>query len=342
MSPDPRSSVPLVPDERLLAEAAVKWASLLAEPSYADISWEVGSRMDRARSSVYPLRAIAGDREIGSAFYKVMLPSTKGDSERHQLRVDRARSGLARTMELDERLASTLGGEEITFSRALAVDPETLTTVTVGVQGVPFGGVGRHLGTRTRRRRAIHWMELTGRSARLIEECTIGAVDDREDERSELMDRRLDRVAPWLEPGEGDRLRIQVDDLYGRAMISDHPVAYAHGDFSLTNLLVGDGLGLIDFEWVPRLRVFDLANLVFRLQYETALPTRLVKPLVEAAIRGYGDPDVVTSPAWRFHRISNLLKVVRYGPRPWYQRQAGRTRRAFAELASLAGPLSSR
>jgi aminoglycoside phosphotransferase (APT) family kinase protein len=246
-------------------------------------------------------------------------------------------------MELDDRLAALLDGEPIQFSRSLAVDAESLTIVTMGVSGVPFGGVARHLTTPTSRRRASRWMELTGRAARLIEECTTGDGDDREDERLELLARRVERVVPWVSTEVADGLRRQVTHLYEQAIALEQPIIYTHGDFSPTNLLVDAGIGLIDFEWVPRLRHFDLANLVFRLEFDTGLPVRMVKPMVSAALHGYGRPDVVATPNWRLHRISNLLKVVRYGPRPWYQRLSGRTRRAFAELESLAGHrLSSR
>lgn len=344
MSSDaPSQTRPEAPDDRLLAEAAAKWAVLLGEPATTEVGWDVGPRMDRVRSSVFPLRATAGNREFGSAFYKVMLPSTKGNSERRQLRVDRARTGLMRTMGLDDRLADVLRDEPITFSRALAIDSESLTTVTLGVAGNPFGNVTRHLTTRSRRDQALKWMEITGRAAFLIEQCTIGVVDDREDERSDLMDRRVERVTSWLGPGVGDRLRCEIDDLYEQAMASARPLTYAHGDFSPTNLLVGDGIGLIDFEWIPRLRVFDLANLVFRLEFDTPLPIRVLRPLIGAALRGYGERDVVATPHWRLHRLSNLMKFVAEGPRPWYEPRSARTRRAATELTALVGkPLNSR
>ena len=283
------------------------------------------------------MRATADGRVLGTAFYKVMLPSTSGDPDRHLIRVDRARTSLTRAIALEDRLAAKLEGEPIVFSRALAVDPESLTSVTVGVPGEPLGGLVRHLLTPARVRRAAGWLELTGRAARVIEACTVEEVDDREDERSDLMDRRLDRLEGVLSPETMDRLRRLLGDLYKEALAAEQPLTYAHGDFSPTNLLVDEGIGLIDFEWVPRLRVFDLSNLVFRLEYETALPTRVVSPLVEAALHGYGDSEVVASPQWRFHRISNLLKVVRDGPRPWYDRRSGRVRRGLGELEWFVG-----
>lgn len=338
MSPSvPSVTRPVSPDDRLLEEAA----SRLATGALVPVSWSVETRIDRPRSSIFPLRATAEGRDLGIAFYKVMLPSTKGDPDRHRLRIDRARTGLGRAMQLEDRLALLLEGEAIAFSRALAVDPETLTSVTIGVQGEPLGSLAGHVLTRSRRRRAARWMELTGRAARAIEACTVGDVDDREGERSDLMSRRIDRLEGMFPPERVGLLRRRVEELHGAVMGSDRPLTYAHGDFSPTNLLVSDeGIGLIDFEWVPRLRVFDLANLVFRLEFETPLPERMVRPLVEAALRGYGESNVMNTPHWTLHRISNLLKVVRYGPRPFYQLQSGRTRRAFAELEALAGSAS--
>lgn len=324
---------PVSPDGQLLEEAGKRLSVLIGEALTSSVSWEVDARIDRPRSSVFPMRAkVADDRVLGMAFYKVMLPSTSGGPDRHLIRVDRARTGLARAMALEDRLAATIEGDPIAFSRALAVDPESLTSVTIGVPGEPLGGLIRHLLTPSRARDAAGWMELTGRAARAIESCTLGEVDDREDERSDLIDRRFERLEGFLPTETVDRLRLLVEGLYREALAAEQPLIYAHGDFSPTNLLVDEGIGLIDFEWVPRLRVFDLANLVFRLEYETAMPTRAVRPLVEAALSGYGDSMIVASPQWRFHRISNLLKVVRDGPRPWYDRRSGRIRRALGEL----------
>jgi hypothetical protein len=77
-----------------------------------------------------------------------------------------------RSMDLERRLAGLLEGEGITFARALAVDPGTLTVVTLAVPGQALGKVWRFALPGPTRARTVQLLTVAGRAARLIEECT--------------------------------------------------------------------------------------------------------------------------------------------------------------------------
>lgn len=325
---------PVAPDPEVLAKAQERLSAWLDDADLGE--WKVGERMDRPRSSLFPLQVETSGGPVG-AFYKVVLPSRKGTEDRHELRADRARTGLERTIELEDRLAVLAHGSGVSFARTLAVDPATLTAVNLKVEGEPFGSTLSKLVPGPRLSKARSSLVTTGRAAALIERCTVDPVQDREDERVDLMDRRLERIAPFFDEGVNRRLRLLANDLYAESSSGDHPFAYVHGDFSPTNIFVSEeGIGLIDFEWAPRIRTFDIANLAFRLEYDTFVPATLVAPLVTALIEGYGRPGLTESATWRYHRLGMLLKFARGGPGRVLSPRSGRRRRAIAELETMA------
>jgi hypothetical protein len=295
---------PTEPDTAVLIEAAEALGTV------GVLRWEVEERIERPRSTLFRIRASRPAGPPIEAYYKVSRPPPY-EGERLERWVATVRSGLARSMELETRLASLVEGEGITFSRALAVDPGSMTVVTLAVRGDPFGKVWRHLVPGARRGAAIESLRLVGRAARLIEECSVDPIPIDERSQRAAIDRRLRRVRDVLPGPTLQGIERVMDDLTEDMSKSDRAMVYCHGDLSGSNVLVdGWRLGIIDFTWPLRQRGFDLAHFAFRIEYDSAVPAALTSPLGEALLSGYGEPAVTEQPGYKFVRLSKLLKVV--------------------------------
>lgn len=316
---------PTEPDAGILIEAA----GALGAVGVA--RWEVEDRIERPRSTLFRIRASNTAGPPIEVYYKVSRPPPY-EGERLERWVGTVRSGLARAKELESRLARLVEGEDITFSRALAVDPDSMTVVTLAVPGEPFGKVWRYLVPGARRATRVESLRLAGRAARLIEECTVEPVDE-DPSWSSMIERRLARVQEVLPPAALQGLEGLMVGLADELQKTPRPMVYCHGDFSSSNVLIDDGrVGLIDFTWPLRQRGFDLAHFVFRLEYDGAVPATLTAPFTEALISGYGDPEVVDEPGYRFVRLSKLLKVIEDRGGGSISKLGGRSKRAYAEL----------
>jgi hypothetical protein len=234
-------------------------------------------------------------------------------------------------MELENRLARLVEGEGITFSRALAVDPGSLTVVTLAVPGDPYGKVWRHLIPGARRAAALETLRLVGRAARLIEDCSVDPIPVDQTSQRAAIDRRLQRVREVLSGPTLQGIEALMVDLTEEMSLSDRAMVYCHGDLSGSNVLVdGRRVGIIDFTWPLRQRGFDLAHFAFRIEYDSPVPASLTSPLRDALLSGYGDPAAIEQPGYKFVRLSKLLKVVEEtGPRAMTRRG-----RAQAEIES--------
>jgi aminoglycoside phosphotransferase len=323
---------PAEPDTRLLRAAAASLAGSSDEDGRPETRWVVLRRIERPRSTLFQLRAHTPDGEHADAYYKVSRPPPYA-SERRERWVTTVRAGLARSMELERRLAGLVEGENIVFARALAVDPDALAVVTLAVPGEAMGKVWRHSLTRGARANAIEPLTLAGRAARLIEQCSTDPIEADTDTQTAAIERRLARVNAILPAATMRRLERRLAELETEMTRSPMPMVYCHGDFSSSNLLLdGDRIGLIDFTWPLRQRGFDLAHFAFRIEYDTAVPPALTAPLLAALVEGYGDPDVTRQPGYRFVRLSKLLKVLE-DRRSWSRRR----RRARAEIEAEVG-----
>jgi aminoglycoside phosphotransferase len=234
-------------------------------------------------------------------------------------------------MELENRLASLVEGEGITFSRALAVDPGSLTVVTLAVPGDSYGKVWRHLIPGARRAAALETLRLVGRAARLIEDCSVDPIPVDQTSQRAAIDRRLQRVREVLSGPTLQGIEALMVDLTEEMSLSDRAMVYCHGDLSGSNVLVdGRRVGIIDFTWPLRQRGFDLAHFAFRIEYDSPVTASLTSPLRDALLSGYGDPAATEQPGYKFVRLSKLLKVVEEtGPRAMTRRG-----RARAEIES--------
>jgi hypothetical protein len=314
---------PAEPDAAILAEAA---EALGADEG---LRWEVEERIERPRSTLFRIHA-SGPTGPVEAYYKVSRPPPY-EGERLERWIGTVQSGLARAKELESRLDRLVEGEAITFSRALAVDPASMTVVTLAVPGQPVGRVWRHLIPGPGRPAFREALWLAGRAARLIEEASIEPVALDEATQRAAIERRLRRVEDVL-PGPTLRaIESVMGGLTEELSKSPRAMVYCHGDLSGSNVLIDRGnIGLIDFTWPLRHRGFDLAHFAFRLEYDSAVPAALTSPLVESFLSGYDDSAATEQPGYKFVRISKLLKVIESkGPR-----LMGRKRRARAEITS--------
>ncbi|MGH8872430.1 MAG: phosphotransferase [Acidimicrobiia bacterium] len=324
----------VAPDPRLLAEAAFSVARILDVDDGKDIRWVVGEGLHRPRSVIFPLRAEHPSGRSLAAFFKRSYPPPYAEERRRRWEAT-VRDGLVRSMDLESRLFELVEDEGITFSRALATDPATLSVVTLGVPGQPMGKVWRHIITPGARGDADRILRLSGRAARLIEQCSPEGIVAGAGAQVDAIDRRVARVRGVMPDSTLEAVERRMAELHRELDSSPKAMVYSHGDFSTTNILVDEGrIGLIDFTWPVRQRGFDLAHFAFRLEYDTAAPARMTSSLILALIEGYGDPEVTLQPGWRFVRLSKLLKVVEDGKRSALGKGSGRTRRALAEIES--------
>ena len=300
-------------------------------PEGADIDWEILDRIDRPRSSVFRIRAIDPPGPAVDAYYKVYLPT--GDDIDRERRERDARETIYRALELDQRLAELIRALPITFSQTLAADPGSLTHVTLGVDGTPFGKAWQHRLTPSRREAVLRSLGLVGQAAKLIEQCSPESIeiDEREIERMKL--KRQGRMSRALAEPRLSTLDRRFRDLDETIQSDPRAFVYAHCDLSSSNVLLHEGgIGLIDFSWLRRLRGFDIARFAFRIEYETLFSRSWAEAMVEALLRGYGDPDLKLSPNWLALRLPWLLKVVRYGSQSRFSRDSRRARWAMDEI----------
>ena len=331
----PNKIRPLEPDPDILQEADRSLRRLNGESSTSRRSWEVGHRIDRNGSSLFPLR-LQGSGSV-DAYYKQGVITSGGAHELSARILEAERAGLARRREVEERFAPSLVGEGISFSQTLAVDPVRMISVTKAVPGRPFGRPLSHVAPPGRRRRALALIERVGRAARLIESSQGPWTDSDEHLDAARVDYRLRMIEPVLDPRLYTNLTETFHQLYEEIKVSDVPITLAHGDLSSSNLLVDEGVGLIDFSWIPRIRGYDVANFAFRLEFHDVIPMRMKASLRESLLDGYGDPLLEQSPHWRYLRLAALLKKIHSGGGAKGKKRL-LMQRALAEIGHLTMP----
>lgn len=328
-----RLNRPNVPDPGLLREAGVSAAEFLRLGSSAVITWQIGERIDRPRSSVFPLKGLASTGHEVAAFYKVAHPPNQTLEQPTAWETEH-RQALTAGPGLEARLASLAEGKGIQVSQTLAVEPDSLILVTLAVAGTPLGRFSRQSLTAARRTRALDSVKRAGIAARLIEECSPHDLEIPDRLRGlAVIQRRLDRIRKSLSNDVMLDLESLMIELEQQAMSSPRPVVYSHGDFNTSNVLVTtEGIGLIDFSWLQRLRNSDVAHFAFRMEYEPWMSRSWASELVTSLIEGYGDHGLVGRPSWQFLRLSKLLRVVQRGSGSSTARHRRLARRARAEI----------
>ena len=322
-------------DSDLLEEAARSLAHRLSISDWRMIDWEVGRTRHRPRSTIYPLTAIHEGRRI-SAFFKRAHARTS-TSEEGKLWERELRDGMARSDEMEQCLETACSFDGVQIARTLASDPDRLSSITLGVEGVAMGRLW-HRSLNSSRRTACHRLvEKVGNAVNAIETCSppIDSIHERLVGES-VVDRRIYRVRDLIPHDLVQPLSNVLGSLEVEARSRPEPYVFAHGDLNSSNVLMRrSGVSLIDFAWLPRLRGYDVSHFAFRLEYDIGSPPGFARDLVRSLLEGYGDPGVENDPAWKFLRLSKLLRLIdRFGGSSSWPRRR-RAERALEEVEAL-------
>lgn len=296
----------------------------------------VRGEQDLIRSTVWLLDIADSDGSSTQIYFKRIKPRT--ESRKLDVVLDELRDTLAVAEELEGRLAERLDPAQVQIGRTVIADPNALEQVTLAVPGGRLGRLWRRALLPSHRDETQEAIRLVGKACRVIED--VGRFDGSLPDRlvgETVVERRIARVSGQLDDRARERLTALMTELLRAAMAAPDPVYRAHGDLNASNVLIhAGGVSLIDFAWIPRLRLTDLAHFAYRLEYESGSPAGFAMSLAGDLVDGYGGGDVTGDPAWRFLRYSKLLRVMSdAGSRhPLVRLRASRAR---AEIESALG-----
>ena len=223
--------------------------------------------MDRKRSSVFRLTLAAESGPIATAYYKAPYFTAERQGSRN---FERARTAILSSETMGQRFAEAAAGSGIAINETLALDPETLEVVTLGLEGRPFGIPLSHAFIRSRREEALVTCRRVGRAVRLVEGLPEPESGPELERIWQETERKLEAVSPLLPEPDTRTLERSLRELFEAATGDPGGVTLAHGDLSPDNLIMmKDATGIIDFMWIPQLRGFDLSRFVHRLRYTT-------------------------------------------------------------------------
>lgn len=289
--------------------------------SQPSIRWSWGKPRLRPHSHVLPIVAhLPGNRRI-DAWYKVVFVPQSPDGGPNGAWLARIRQGL-RVAQRATASISRLGTDCLTPEQAvllpliLAADEELLRVLVTSVPGKPLGRV---LSPRPAQIFALDQVfHRVGRAIRVVEELanerpSLLSTGTRERAMGTL-ERALDSLA--LPPDALRAIESRFQWLL-RETERNGAATYVHGDLSGSNILVraGGGIGLIDLDWRPRPRGFDLATYSVRLQLEKPRIEPLTRRCIKNMIAGYGD-EIVRAPHFHLERSQRWLRLLWQGTVP--------------------------
>ena len=264
-------------------------------------------RYERPRSVVFMLSS--GRSKPITVFYKIMRSrpeSQGGESEWGDSMTNR----LSRSLELTDRLLEQCAGSLVSPAPVLAVQPELQTVVTLGMSGRPATARGVLLhqlipGTSTP---AV--FESLGKAVALIEKLSESDRLPLDSDRFWAREEKHLRRSEQLEKTE----RKLIHNRLSRLVECSNEMSgwrYVHGDLSSTNILLSrKQVGLIDFGWESRCRLFDLALMSYRLHF--AYRPRWGRLIHDALWTGYrAEYSTVRIEAWQLVETLMLIRALR-------------------------------
>ncbi len=310
---------PNKPSANLLVEAKGELAHMFSLDA-ENLRWEVGQKLTRKRSTLFHLTLRSESGVVATAYYKAPYVP-----EGHQSRnLERTREALKRSRSLGRRFAKLAQGYDIAINLTLAIDPETLEVVTLGLEGSPMGNPIFFMAPATRRSLALDTCRRVGVAVRLLEQIPPPPPEGQRELLWQGVERKLEAARSLLPSEDLSRLEALLGSLLDANWAQPQPLVVAHGDLSTSNVLIMKAkTGLVDFTWIPQVRGFDLARFVHRLRYTTLSHRSWTDALVEATLEGYGDPTAPDQPGWRFTTLQRMIATALQDP-PWgrWRRQA--------------------
>ena len=272
------------------------------------LSWTVGDRSDRKRSTLFHLTLRSPEGTVATAWYKTpYFPLAEQDS-RH---LGRAREALGRGDEMARRFTELVAESPLAINETLAFDEDTLEVVTLGLEGEPMGNPLRFAFIGKTRAAALTASSAVGNAVRIVEELPHPAAATELVRIWQETERKIESVGPLLPEADRSSLARSLEEMFRAASAEPEGLVLAHGDLSPGNvIMMEEKTGVIDFGWIPQLRGFDLSRFVHRLRYTTPSFRPWTEALAAAVLDGYGDADAVNRPGWRFSEMQRLLATI--------------------------------
>ena len=293
------------------------------------LTWTVGDRSDRKRSTLFHLTLRSPEGTVATAWYKTpYFPPAEQDS-RH---LGRARQALSRSDEMARRFMELAGEFPLAINETLAFDEDTLEVVTLGLVGEPMGNPLRLALNGKSRASALAAAAAVGQAVAVLETFPQPDPGPELDRIWKETERKVESIGPLLPEADRRSLETHLGELFDMASADTRGVTVSHGDLSPGNvIMMEDRTGLIDFGWIPQLRGFDLSRFVHRLRYTTTSFRPWTEALVGAVTEGYGDIEAASRPGWRFSEMQRLMGTIQRLERKGEggRRSAGR---ALAEI----------
>lgn len=308
---------PLRPPDALL-EAATSQLTEHLRVGRAAVSWRCGPPISRPHSHLLPLTAELRDGRRVDAWYKVGFVPRGSDGTPDGAWLHQAQAGIDRGRRAAKELAHRYRKDPsqkppLLLPEILASEPASLRILMAAVPGRP---IGRLLSLSPRRLlRLRRTFRAIGSSIRIVESLVDNAPSlEATGARDRLLGaRRLATTTGALPSAARAAVEIHTERLL-TALEAEGEAAYVHGDLSGSNVLLraSGGVGLIDLDWRPRPRAFDLATYSVRLQLESPRLERLTLACLESLLLGYGD-HAKANPGFLLERSQRWLRLLREG-----------------------------
>ena len=293
----------------------------------AEIPWFVVEHMDREMSTVTRIRADLLGGHVIDCFLKTFRPVERVAMSR------RVRERIERAPWLFEAAAASPRFAGFGVPEVLSWDADLLSLMTLALPGRPLGKAWTHVLRPSRARRLFG---AVGGAMSALEGLSAGTTGPDEYLRDESIRKAIDALVLHLPRERAAGARAAFESVHRSFQADPGPSYYCHGDVNHSNVLVdGNVVNLIDFDLSPRPVGFDVAMFLMRLELERPTVPAWTRVVSNHVLAGYGNPDVIRSPAYQLIRLVKLSgSLTRHVDR-------GNTKRAAKFLAGIESTLST-